>query len=357
MLSIPTHLKQALWVLILAVMALAIACGSGDPAATAPPQSTAAPAQEATSPPAPTSQSTETATPTTAEEEVQPKITTTPAGERSTPPERPQAMPASTQIAPTQTATPLPTKYEIPIPADTTSPSSPSSTIAPTPEHPYEGPSKATDRTVLELLYEQTGGNGWENNENWMTEAPMEEWYGITTNAQGRVTKIELTANELRGNIPLEIGKLSQLEILYLGGNYGLGGEIPPEIGNLSNLQELSLIGHNQVHGQIPPEIGNLSNLRVLLLSFTSLSGAIPVELANLEKLETLNLRHNNLGFFQGTNESATVPQELGNLPNLTVILINPQPYMPNACIPAKLRGQLRTDLPAHLEITPFCDE
>ena len=50
-------------------------------------------------------------------------------------------------------------------------------------------------------------------------------------------------------------------ETRYLNlSNSGLAGEIPPEIGNLTNLDSLFLYS-NQLSGEIPPEIGNLTNL------------------------------------------------------------------------------------------------
>jgi Leucine-rich repeat (LRR) protein len=49
---------------------------------------------------------------------------------------------------------------------------------------------------------------------------------------------------------------------------------IPIELGNLSNLEVLSL-GWNQLSGEIPPQLGTLSNLEKLRLQFNQLSGAI----------------------------------------------------------------------------------
>ena len=58
---------------------------------------------------------------------------------------------------------------------------------------------------------------------------------------------------------------------LDLRGNQ-LSGEIPAELGSLSNLKTLWLYS-NQLSGEIPPELGNLSNLQGLNLSYNDLSG------------------------------------------------------------------------------------
>ena len=83
----------------------------------------------------------------------------------------------------------------------------------------------------------------------------------------------------------------------------------------------------------------------------------LPPELGNLANLEILMLDHNQFGRDAALQGELLVPEEIGNLRNLTVILILPQPRMGDACIPAKLKGQLRTDLPSHYELTPFCEE
>ena len=48
---------------------------------------------------------------------------------------------------------------------------------------------------------------------------------------------------------------IEETTTLYLN-NQELTGEIPPEIGNLTNLTELDL-SQNDLTGEIPPEIGN----------------------------------------------------------------------------------------------------
>jgi len=86
---------------------------------------------------------------------------------------------------------------------------------------------------ALVALYASTNGEGWTNDNSWLSSYTIDDWYGITVEL-GYVTKIELEYNNLIGNIPPELGNLSNLITLYLGINQ-LRGNIPPELGNLSN--------------------------------------------------------------------------------------------------------------------------
>ena len=89
------------------------------------------------------------------------------------------------------------------------------------------------DREVLVQLYNALDGENWNNNANWLTERPIREWHGVINDASGRVTGLLLESNGLAGEIPKELGSLSNLKRLELGNNY-LTGEIPRELGNLS---------------------------------------------------------------------------------------------------------------------------
>ena len=48
------------------------------------------------------------------------------------------------------------------------------------------------DRGALEALYNATDGPNWLNNDNWLSDAPLGEWYGVDTDASGRVTGLVL---------------------------------------------------------------------------------------------------------------------------------------------------------------------
>ena len=73
-----------------------------------------------------------------------------------------------------------------------------------------------------------------------------------------------------------------------------MSGEIPAELGSLSNLEGLHL-DYNDLSGEIPAELGSLSNLGTLRLNSNDLSGEIPAELGSLSNLEGLRLDYNDL--------------------------------------------------------------
>ena len=65
--------------------------------------------------------------------------------------------------------------------------------------------------------------------------------------------------------------------------NYGLYGNLPVEIGNLTELQIISLESNN-LTGSLPQEIGNLINLEELILSSNNMRGELPKEIGNMIK-------------------------------------------------------------------------
>ena len=174
------------------------------------------------------------------------------------------------------------------------------------------------DRAALVALYEATDGPNWIDSEGWLTDAPLGEWYGVETDASGRVVRLEIPGrwdseagssipHGLTGPIPPEVGNLSRLTKLDLHHN-NLRGPIPPALGSLANLQELDL-GYNPLGGAIPPALGSLVNLHSLVLRYSLLEGPIPPELGNLANLEGLDLAANRL--------SGSIPAEMGGLRQL----------------------------------------
>ena len=167
-----------------------------------------------------------------------------------------------------------------------------------------EGP---TDWDVLVALYDATNGDNWTNNDNWCTDKPLSEWYGVTMDYYNeKVTLLNLNDNNLSGTIPEEIENLD-LSTLNLSNNQ-LTGEMPASIGNVSTLYYLN-IANNKLTGSIPSELGKLANLEYCYLHNNQLTGGIPSELGNLSKLRNCYLHNNQL--------TGGIPSELGNLSKL----------------------------------------
>eukprot|EP00752_Nemacystus_decipiens_P009015 g8047.t2 len=174
-----------------------------------------------------------------------------------------------------------------------------------------------TDRDVLLHLYRTTCGGSWKYRGGWAENAhDPSSWYGVTTNEDGRVEKLELQGgyfglrfegNNLTGVIPPQLGRLTALTKLDLTGNK-LSGEIPRDLGKLRALKHL-MMPHNELSGTIPPELGRLVALQRLSLAGNYLTGRIPAELGELASLERLNLYANGL--------TGDIPPELGNLRSL----------------------------------------
>nr|POE98408.1 putative lrr receptor-like serine/threonine-protein kinase [Quercus suber] len=112
---------------------------------------------------------------------------------------------------------------------------------------------------------------------------------------------------QIKGQIPMGIGSLKNLNTLLLNGN-SLTGTIPSTIGGLESLQRLYL-DENKIEGFIPEQLCQIKNLGELSLSNNRISGYIPDCIGNLNLLQRLNLSSNQL--------SSSIPSNLWSIENL----------------------------------------
>ena len=204
-------------------------------------------------------------------------------------------------------------------------------------------PHGLTERAILAALYQATGGPGWANSENWLSDAPLNDWHGVSTAPDGRVVALALPQNRLQGNLAVPLERLPHLQHLNLAGN-DLQGRLPAALGRLTALSSLDLSA-NQFGGDIPAELGRLSQLTVLNLSANQLTGPIPGYLGGFHHLTVLDLRANQL--------VGNVPAAFGHLPNLRELRVSGN--FLNGCLDPSLRRIPQHDL-THL-IERFCDE
>jgi len=133
-------------------------------------------------------------------------------------------------------------------------------------------PSQVFDKQTLLSFAEGLGDEAWRN--KWTFNEPLANWHGITVNEDGRVVELDLSNNNLTGQIPVEIGDLHFLRKLSLSGNE-LEGAIPASFRQLGCLEELSLDGNKLTEGLDYLPLANLNALDLGSNNFTDTSIAI----------------------------------------------------------------------------------
>ncbi|KAK9061009.1 hypothetical protein SSX86_018189 [Deinandra increscens subsp. villosa] len=124
---------------------------------------------------------------------------------------------------------------------------------------------------------------------------------------------LDVSHNELSGEIPSDIASFSSLRFLNMSRN-SLMGQVPETVGKLKALKSLDL-SENKLNGSIPSSIRTCSSLISLILSRNNLSGQVPVAMAKLADLEYVDLSNNKL--------TGTLPKPLANLIHLVTFNVS----------------------------------
>ncbi len=152
---------------------------------------------------------------------------------------------------------------------------------------------------ALRAIYETTGGAHWRRNDNWLSDQPVDTWYGVTVRG-GVVTSLDLAANNLTGTLPAALGDLYALQDLYVQNNRLAGIPVLP-----AALENLNCAGNHLAELPELPELLTLTcadnaltalpelpaTLRSLACDTNGLAGlpALP------ERLSLLSCTHNRL--------------------------------------------------------------
>ena len=192
------------------------------------------------------------------------------------------------------------------------------------------------DYVVLQDVYDSAGGDNWMWETNytksgipWNFSYPLTysmnpctsqwQYIGCVYNLTGAPSCAvqSLAIDEIYGMIgtlPNSIGNFTAIESINVGYNLGLFGTIPASIGSLRTLTELYMKGCD-FSGTIPNELTNLEQITLLDISQNSLTGTIPFpnDGNGWKKLELFSLEINQL---TGTLS----PQGLGRLTAMTTL-------------------------------------
>ncbi|WP_420449635.1 M66 family metalloprotease [Candidatus Palauibacter sp.] len=131
------------------------------------------------------------------------------------------------------------------------------------------------ERRALGEFFTNTGGDAWATSTEWNSDAPLNDWHGVTT-TDGRVHELALPANGLRGPLAPEIGNLTELRVLNLADN-SLSGGFPIVISSMAELDTLSVSGNREMEGRLPFQLTELEGLEALTFANTGMC-ASPAE-------------------------------------------------------------------------------
>lgn len=167
--------------------------------------------------------------------------------------------------------------------------------------------SQAMARQALIEFYKAMDGDHWNNNTNWCSNKPLDEWFGVTSSDRPYIESLYLPNNNLKGTLPSGIiSRMGPMSQLNLNDNH-ISGPFPKEVANNLSLQFLEL-ERNQLTGNLPERLPALPNLHSLLLSDNNMTGNIPASITNLmEVINAVNL--------SGNDFSGEVPEEIVNNP------------------------------------------
>ncbi|XP_028763762.1 receptor-like protein EIX1 [Neltuma alba] len=145
---------------------------------------------------------------------------------------------------------------------------------------------------------------------NQLTSSTIFYW---TSNFTFNLHELDLCYNSLSSSILDGFGNvMKSLEVLDLSNN-NLQGEVPTSLGNICTLKSLALVNNNfsgniprfisniswcnrhSLQGEIPFSIGRLVNVEAMVLRNNSLTRELPLSLANCSKLALLDVSENKL--------------------------------------------------------------
>lgn len=76
-----------------------------------------------------------------------------------------------------------------------------------------------SEASLLETIYKTTNGESWTRSDNWCSDRPLSEWYGITTDSEGNVTSINLENNNLSGSLTMYLSSFAKLTDFNIDNN------------------------------------------------------------------------------------------------------------------------------------------
>lgn len=191
--------------------------------------------------------------------------------------------------------------------------------------------SRLQDSLSLVALFKATNGQNWSGEGRssefpWDLAKPMNDWAGVeceTINGELRVTTLDLSrVAGMKGEVPNEIGYLSELSELHLAADE-LIGQMPRHIILLEKLKTLyvSAAQSSNLKWEITDEYKGLKNLENLTISNVEPNDISTNPLATIYELTTIKKLDLGLPYISGAMQSGI--SSLINLEDLTLRMPN----------------------------------
>lgn len=171
----------------------------------------------------------------------------------------------------------------------------------------------ASERAVLEALYNNTDGDNWTNNSGWnglaVCPGPVDlgsgvsasPWFGVYCGANDgtydHVVFVTLGDNNLSGPLPA-LADLTELRRFFAYSTNGDGSSnvtsLPPDLASLTKLERFSVAGNGPGLTGTIPSLSALTNLQQFRVNHNGLTGPLP-SLAGLSNLQIFWAQSNRL--------------------------------------------------------------
>ncbi len=182
------------------------------------------------------------------------------------------------------------------------------------------------EREALIAIYKALDGDNWLYKDNWCSDKPIGEWYGVSVDENNNVVGLIISGDEYkvgeRKTFPREVCDLIKLEQLWVDGTNV--DSFPSEMSSIGLLSFMSNRNRYITIEDLKPIYDGAKLLESFVvrqnsesyfnIEQSSVSQPIPLEL-----LENINLRELCL---ECCNLSGTIPEEIGKLNNLTSLVL-----------------------------------
>lgn len=191
---------------------------------------------------------------------------------------------------------------------------------------------RETDSLALVAIYQAlTSSNAWMT--PWDMKKPITTWAGLEfaeVRGEQRVVGINTREFQIYGELPNELGNLRELKKLAITSG-SITGRIPVTITSLRKLEEINIpFKDGYAEWYVPENAGDMKALRILNVSYLKIAPEFFKNLYKIPTLETINMKAfegdlpegistlvNLKTLALGYTKVASLPQDMGNLPNL----------------------------------------